>query len=157
LLAGCAKPAIVVEEFEPEQIIHSSRIQNVDNVSDYVVYLDAGDRIPLKVNLDSSVVHVADHEIDLVLKRRIYFRLTLPDGVDTGDLEEMTEEERQKILRGLRVYLSPDAERWAPYTDLRAVKDVLGIAGGSVSFGMGISKEDGIGMVLTAAATDAGT
>jgi hypothetical protein len=51
------------------------------------------------------------------------------------------------------IYLSSDAKSWAPYTDIKAAKKVFGIQGGSVSFGMGMTKEDGIRIFLNAKTT----
>jgi len=51
------------------------------------------------------------------------------------------------------IYLSPDAKSWVPYTDIKAVKKVFGMQGGSVSFGMGITKEDGLRIFLNARTT----
>jgi len=46
------------------------------------------------------------------------------------------------------IYLSSDAKRWAPYTDIKVVEQVFGIRGGSVSFGMGVTKVEGIKIFL---------
>ena len=62
----------------------------------------------------------------------------------------MSEADKQKFIKEFMIYLSSDAKRWAPYTDIKAVEQVFGIKGGSFSFGMGISKEDGIRMSLNA-------
>lgn len=153
VIAGCAGPRIFVQDFSAEQIIHYSQMKNIENVSDYVVYLNEGDRIPLKMTLDSELLDIASEDIHLVLKQKVYFRLRMPEGIDAENESAMTEEERQKFFGDFMIYLSPDAKTWAPYTDVKAVEQVFGIEGGSFSFGMGITKEDGIIAFLNARTT----
>lgn len=98
------------------------------------------------VNLDSELLDIVNEEINLVLKQKVYFRLRLPEGITAEKQSAMSEEDKQKIM----IYLSSDAKRWAPYIDIKAVEQVFGIKGGSVSFGMGITKEDGIRIFLNA-------
>ena len=60
----------------------------------------------------------------------------------------MSKNEKQMFLKNIMIYLSADAKRWVPYTDIRAVEKAFGIKGGSISFGMGITKQDGINIFL---------
>ena len=147
---SCAKPSIIFQDFKTEQIIHYSQMKNIENISNYVVYLDKGDLIPLKIALDSEILGIADEEINLILKQKIYFRLKMPEGLNADDISSMSEEEKKKHLKEILVYLSPDAIRWAPYTDIKAVAQVFGIKGGSVSFGTGVTKEEGIKIFVRA-------
>jgi hypothetical protein len=62
----------------------------------------------------------------------------------------MSENEKQMFLKNILIYLSPDAKRWIPYTDISATEKAFGIKGGSISFGMGITKQDGINIFLNA-------
>lgn len=150
MIVGCAKLSIVVQEFKTEQIIHYSQMKNVDNLSDYVVYLNRGDKIPVKMTLDSQILDLSNEEIKLVLKKKVYFRLSMLEGINAEKKMAMSEAEKQKFLKKIMIYLSLDAIKWAPYTDIKAVEQLFGIKGGSVSFGMGITKEDGIRIFLNA-------
>jgi hypothetical protein len=42
------------------------------------------------------------------------------------------------------LYISKDATEWAPVGDIKAIKKVFGSKGGTISFGMGMSKKEGI-------------
>ena len=153
MIAGCAKPGIILQDFKPEQIIHHSQMKNIENISNYVVYLDKGDMIPVKMTLDSEVFDIANKEINLILKQKVYFRLRMPEGINVENSSAMSEEDKQELFKNLMIYLSSDAKRWAPYTDIKAVEQVFGIKDGSLSFGIGIMKEDGIRVFLNAKTT----
>jgi t-SNARE complex subunit (syntaxin) len=148
IVAGCAKPSIIVQEFKAEQIIHYRQMKDVENLSDYVVYLNKGEKIPVKMTLDSEILDLSNEEIELVLKQKVYFRLSMPEGMHAEKKMTMSEAEKQKFLKEIMIYLSLDAIKWAPYTDIKAVEQLFGIKGGSVSFGMGITKEDGLRIFL---------
>ena len=77
----------------------------------------------------------------------------MPEGINVENKSAMSEEDKRKIFRNLMIYLSSDAKSWAPYTDIKALKKVFGIQRGSVSFGMGITKEDVIRIFLNAKTT----
>jgi len=148
LAVACANNGIVYQSYENEKIIHYSQMENVEDISDYVIYLNKGDTILVKMTLDSNLAEIADEETNLVLKQKIYFRLILPEGVDFEKLSAISESDKKGILKNIMIYLSSDANEWAPYTDVNAVKQVLGIKGGSLSVGMGASKEEGIKIML---------
>ena len=150
IIVGCAKPGIIFQDFKTEQIIHYSQMKNIENISNYVVYLNKGDKIPLKMTLDSEVLDIANEEINLILKQKVYFRLSMPEGINAEKKMAMSEAEKQKFINKIMIYLSLDAIKWAPYTDIKAVEQLCGIKGGSVSFGMGITKEDGLRVFLNA-------
>jgi len=150
IIVGCAKPSIIFQEFKTERIIHYSQMKDIENISNYVVYLNKGDKIPLKMTLDSEILDIANEEINLILKQKVYFRLRIPEGINAENNSAMSEEEKQRIIKNIKIYLSSDAKMWALYTDIKAVEQAFGIKGGSVSFGMGITKEDGIRIFLNA-------
>ena len=150
IIVGCAKPNIFFQDFKTEQIIHYSQMKDIENISNYVVYLNKGDKIPLKMTLDSEILDIANEEINLILKQKVYFRLSIPEGINVENKSAMSEEEKQKIIKNIKIYISSDAKMWDQYTDIKDVEQAFGIKGGSVSFGMGITKEDGIRIFLNA-------
>ena len=77
IIVGCTKPSIIVQDFKTEQMIHYSQMKNMENLSNYVVYLNKGDKIPLKMTLDSEVLDINNEEINLILKQKVYFRLRM--------------------------------------------------------------------------------
>ena len=148
IIVGCARPGIIFQDFETEQIIHYSQMKNIEKLSNYVVYIDKGEKVPIKMTLDSEILDIANEEINLILKQKVYFRLRIPEGLDAQNKLALSAVDKQKILKNIMIYLSSDAKRWAPYTDIKAVEQIFGIKGGSVSFGMGVTKVEGIKIFL---------
>ena len=153
VLIGCSKPTIINQRFDSEKIIHSSRIKNIDNLYDYVVYMDKGDTIPLKISLDSDILDVGGGSIDLVLKKKIYLRMDLPDTLKNDKMSSMSEAEKNKYMKKVKFFISPDAVRWASLTDsnvVEALKQLFGIKDGLFSAGLYMSKEKGINAIFKA-------
>ena len=148
IIISCANQRIIHQEYKPEQKIHYSQMKNIENISNYAFYLDIGDKIPVKMTLDCELVDTADCKCDLILKQKVYFRLILPEGMQDINTLPMSKNEKQMLLRNILIYLSADAEEWIPYTDISAAAKAFGIKGGSISFGMGITKQDGINIFL---------
>jgi len=148
IVLGCANQRIIRQEYKPEQKIHYSQMKTIDNISNYVFYLDEGDIIPLQLTLDSELVDIDDWKCDLILKQKVYFRLKMPEGTQDINTLPISENERQMFLKNILIYLSADAERWIPYTDVSAAAKAFGIKGGSISFGMGITEQDAINIFL---------
>ena len=153
IIVCCTKPSIIVQDFKTEQMIHYSQMKNMENLSNYVVYLNKGDKIPLKMTLDSEVLDMDNEEINLILKQKIYFRLRIPEGIYAENESTMSEEDKRRFYKNFMIYLSADAKRWAPYTDIKAVQQIFGIKGGSISFGIGITKEEGMKIFLNTKTT----
>ena len=81
VIFGCTKQSITLQGYRTEQIIHYRQMKDIENISDYVFYLNKGDSIPLKMALDSDLIEIADEEINLILKQKVYFRLRMPGGI----------------------------------------------------------------------------
>ena len=150
VIVGCANQRLIHQEYKPERKIHYSQMKNIENISHYAFYLDKGDRIPVKMTLDSKLVDIADWKCDLILKQRVYFRLEMSEGINAIHKLPMSKNEKRIFLKNIMIYLSSDAEKWSPYTDIRTVEKMFGIKGGSISFGMGITKQDGLNIFLNA-------
>lgn len=148
IIIGCANQKIIHKEYMPDQKVHYSQMKNIDNMSNYAFYLDKGDKIPVTMTLDSELVDIADWKCNLILKEKVYFRLKMPEGMQDMNKLPMSENEKQMFLRNIMIYLSPDAENWIPYTDISAAAKAFGIKGGSLSFGMGITKQNAINIFL---------
>ena len=108
---GCAKQSNVLHDFRDEPRIHCSQIGNIENISNYVIYLNKGDKIPLTMRLDSEVIEIDNEEISVVLKQKVYFRLRMPEGVDAENIKKLSEEDRQKFFKSFMIYLSLDAKK----------------------------------------------
>lgn len=74
IIVGCTKQNIILQDFGPEQPIHYSNMKNIEKISDYAIYLDKGDKNPVKMTLDSELVDIADWKCDLVLKQKVGYQ-----------------------------------------------------------------------------------
>jgi hypothetical protein len=142
LLAGCSalRPS-VVREFDADHTIHYSRMADIkDNeINDYAVYLEKGDRLPVVVNIKSGIATANGEKINLTVSRRLYFRVSIPEK-----FYEMNDAQKQAAVKKIKVYTSLDNVHWASADDLQAMKDTLGVNRGSLTFGAGITKEAGV-------------
>jgi len=158
LILGCAHTNIMVKEFKPEQIIHYSKLQNLEEdlkLTDYVAYLNEGDTFPLELSIDTGIINVADKRIHLIVQQKVYFLVKVPENLskeelakleklDKEALSKMSQSDKTKLFKGYMIYISKDAISWVPLSDIKAVKKAFGIKEGRVSFGFGMSRKAGI-------------
>jgi hypothetical protein len=138
--SGCAfLSGNVVKNYGADKIVHYSKISGITgDIGDYAFYIDRGDKIPVSLNVETGLASAND-KIELISGTKLYFTLNIPAGI-----EKMDEKERNRALKDIKIYISRDAVNWTPYTDLKAVKKMLGIEKGSVSYGASITKEEGL-------------
>lgn len=159
LIAGCAGTNIISKKFRPENTIHYSQLDKLEStptdLNSYAVYLDKGDRFPLELSLDTDIIGIANGKIDMVAKQKLFFMLRIPENLSIEELAELenlskekiseiSESDKRKLFANLMLYISRNATEWAPISDIKAIKKVLGSKGGTISFGMGMSKKEGI-------------
>jgi len=158
VIAGCAGTNIIKKEFRPENTLHYSRLDKLESIPalyTYAIYLDKGDRFPLELSLDTDIIEIADRKIDIVAKQKLFFMLRIPEKLSKEELSglenlskdkisEMSETEKRTFFEYFMLYISKNATEWAPVSDIKAVKKLFGSKGGTISFGMGMSKKDGI-------------
>jgi hypothetical protein len=158
VIAGCAGNNIILKEFRPENTVHYSQLDKLGGISalnSYAVYLDKGDRFPLELSFDTDIIGIADRRIDMEAKQKLYFMLKMPENLSNEELaelenlskekiSEMSESDKRKFFANYMLYISRDATEWAPVGDIKAIKKVFGIKGGTISFGVGISEKQGI-------------
>ncbi len=147
-IVGCSTRTVLLQDFKDDQIIHHSQMKQQEDLSNYVMYLDKGDLLPVRISLESGLFDAVDEQINLVCQQRVYFRLRIPPGMSEKQIAVMNEKEKQELIKAIMVYLSPDAKRWAPYTDIKTLEQLFGVKGGSFSLGMGITKENGLSVLL---------
>ncbi len=153
-IAGCASTGVVVKKVNPDQIIHYSQLQKEwekgGGLHNTVAYVDKGETIPMEISVDNDLIGLKDTKVDFILKERIYFRFENLSGeewaalqnLDEEKLSKMSDAEKRKYLRNLM--LSRDAIHWAPLVNRKAMKELLGIKGGSIALGLGMTKKEGI-------------
>ena len=150
VLMGCSTSDVVTKRFDDSDIIHFSEMKSDKDLVNKVVYLNAGDQIPVDIQVDSSVLGIEDKSVNLVLKKKIFFRLVMPEELVLSELKNIPENKKQQILKRSMIYLSSDALKWAKYTEFKAIEKLLGIGGGSFSMAFGITKKDGPKLSLLA-------
>ena len=131
---GCAKNNIMVKDYAKSEIIHYSEISN-EEAAEQIFYLNEGDKIPVSITIESEVLALDTEQINLILKKKVYFRLVKPEWVLSKKEGDLSDEEKAQLQRAILIYLSADAKQWAPYTDIKAIKSLFGIKGGSLSIG----------------------
>lgn len=158
IMAGCAGTNIVSKTFKPENIVHYSQLDKLESIpalNSHAVYLDQGDMFPLELSLDTGIIGIEDTKIDMVAKQKLFFMLKMPENLTKEELtelenlnkeklSEMSESERRTLFKNFMLYVSKDAEAWAPVTDITSIKKIFGSKGGAISFGMGMSSKKGI-------------
>lgn len=148
LLVGCSSSGVIKQDFDEKRILHYSKMKNIDDMSGYVFYLNKGDKLPVNIKLENELLNIDKNKINVVIKKKIYFRLIMPQEITKASEKELSEQEKQILLSKVIIYVSNDAREWARYMDMKAVKKVFGIKGGSFAAGMGFSKEEGIQISL---------
>ena len=144
LLSGCSMlNHSIVKEFDANQTIHYSRIAEINDseIGDYSIYFEAGDKIPVTVNISSDIAAANNEKINLTVLKRLYFRIFIPSGFN-----DMDEAGKKAAAKDIVVYTSLDNIHWAPSNDIRAIKKTLGIKKGNITIGAGITKESGVNM-----------
>jgi hypothetical protein len=158
LLVACAAPPIREQAYEPGRILPISEYRKLKDpaaLNRHAAYLDAGDRLPLKLAFESAFLQIEQNQIDLVAKQRLFFRVVIPEDMTQAEMEKillldharlagMDESEKRLIFKDFMILASPDALRWAPLNDMQALKALFEIQGGELSLGVSMSAEEGI-------------
>jgi hypothetical protein len=142
IFVGCtAVNHSIVKEFDANQTIHYSHMSEIKDseIGNYSIYFEAGDKIPVLVNIKSGIVSANNEKINLTLDKRLYFRIFIPKGFN-----DMDEAGKQAAARDIMVYTSLDNIHWAPSNDIRMIKKTLGIKKGNLTIGAGITKDSGV-------------
>lgn len=159
-ISGCANNNIITKEFNPEQIVHYSelrKLKETSSLNNCVVYLDRGDMLPLEISLDTDIIGIEDEKVNVVAKQKLFLMLKMPENLSKVELLEleslskeqlskMSEADKRKFYANFMLYISKDATEWAPISDIQSIKKVFGSKskGGTISFGMGMTKKEGI-------------
>lgn len=161
-LFGCAQHRIVEESFGRDRIYTLNEFRTLrepPDISNSVICLQPGDIVPVKLNLTSEWFGIEPGEVELVAKRKIFFRVALPKNISQERMErlfalnsskllEMSRSEKAVLFEGVMLYLSKDAVQWAPLNDKRALKEVFDIQGGTLTAGMGMNETEGMWVAL---------
>jgi hypothetical protein len=154
LAAGCAAKATFVKSVDPSDMIHVSQVSEAQIASGkkgtVVFYLNKGDTVPLMLTVQTNLVEPVSEKIDLVLLKKVYFMIITPE-MPAGKIDEP---QKMKLIRKMKIYASSDAENWALVQNHNALKKIFGWDKGYLSFGFGITKEQGVHATLGLGTTD---
>jgi hypothetical protein len=161
-LNACSAHKVLTKPTEPGNVHHFTELKGWDetkSLNNYVAYVDKGDIIPLAIFMDTDFMEFKQNQIELVAKKKLYFRVKMPDNLSKEVLaklnkttahgvSEWSSDQKKAFLKNYILYVSIDAIHWAPLYGKNALKEVLGYKMGKVSFGMKVSTIDGMGAVL---------
>lgn len=162
IMGGCAGGKVVTQSFPQEKIIHYTAINELEeslHPEQYVVYINAGEKVPLKLSMESDFLDFSQDHIDLVAKQKLYFRLEVPKNMTAAQWQEirkmdaraisaMEPQKQADFFKDFMLLISKDCVHWAPLSDRDAVREVLGYKEGRFSFGMMAGQPEGLGASL---------
>ena len=161
-MTGCAGTNVLTKPASTEKLIHYSELQSLGenrNLNGYVLYIDKGESIPLKISMETDFMEFKQDHIDIVAKQKLYFMIKMPENLSADELAKlsrlgardfsaMSNAQRAKFLDDYMLFVSKDAVHWAPLYGSRAYRKVLGFRGGLLSFGVMANTADGLGASL---------
>jgi hypothetical protein len=169
VLAGCGGTGLVVKQMDDAHVIPMRDIGTLKDVRElgrYAAYFDQGDHLPLQLDIKTDIIDTREKKIDLVFKKRVYLRAEMAGDLPDAQLAElqrhwadksaMSDGEKAEFIKHFMLYVSMDGRQWAPWNNPDAMREVLGIQGGSISFGVGVDETTGINSTFSLLATPAG-
>lgn len=161
-MAGCSSQKILVRPFRSENIFHISQLKNwkdAAKLNNCVFYLNKGDSFPLMLSMDTDFMELKQDRIDLVAKQKLYFMIKMPENLGTDELARlrkldarsfsmMSAHQRAAFLKDYMLFVSKDAQHWAPLYGSKAYRRILGFKKGMVSFAIMAGNNDGLGASL---------
>jgi hypothetical protein len=157
-ITGCAGQKVLVKPASAGKMIHHRDLKGWDetkNLNGYVVYVNEGETIPLKISMESDFMAFKQDRIDIIAKQKLYFMIKMPEDLTAEELarlnqfdfhnfSNMSRQERAAFLKDYMLYVSKDARHWAPLYGGRAYREVLGFKEGLISFGILAGTNDGL-------------
>jgi hypothetical protein len=168
-LAGCGGTGLVVKQMDDAHVIPMRDIgtfKDVRELGRYAAYFDQGDHLPLQFDVKTEIIDTHEKKIDLVFKKRVYVRAEIPGDLSDAQLAElqrnwadrstMNDSGKAEFLKHFMLYVSLDGRQWAACNDPDALRQVLDISGGNISFGVGVDEKTGINSTFSLRAIPAG-
>jgi hypothetical protein len=161
VLAGCGGAGVVAKRFDEKHIVSIAEYRKLDmrQAGEYAACLGKGESFPLALSVNDDNIEIRQKSVDVVLKQRICFLLKVAEDLTSEEVAlienasvdgfmALPDADKERYLRRVALHVSRDAVTWAPLTDRAALRTVLGTKGGSVSFGLGLGKKDGLEATL---------
>ncbi|MCP4747892.1 MAG: hypothetical protein GY874_17405 [Desulfobacteraceae bacterium] len=161
-LLGCSTSKIARHTYDPGRIVHLNQYKTFKSPADinqHIAYLNPGDTIPLKLSVQSNLIKVRQNDLDLIVRKKIYFKIRFPEDYTQNQFEQlhtldqkrlgaMSQKEKKALFSGIMFYISKNAIDWAPLKDQKALKRILDIENGSMGFGLAMNEKQGLWFVL---------
>ncbi len=157
LLAGCGSTGLVVKQVAGDRLIPMREVGSIKNVQDldhYAAYFDQGERLPLQLDVTTDIVETQEKKIDLVFKKRVYFRVERSQELSAAqfaDLQKqwaerdtLSDSQKAEFAKQFMLFVSLDGKQWAALNNPGALRQVLNIGGGNIAFGFGVDDKTGI-------------
>lgn len=162
ILVGCSGQKVLTAPSDPEKTFHFKNLkgwEKTDSLNNYVVYVNKGDTVPLAISMDTDFLDFKQNQIEMVAKRKLYFRIKMPDNLSKEEIAKLNKitaegvskwsaDQQKAFLEKYMLYISTDAIHWAPLNSKQALKKILGFKMGALSAGMKASTTDGLGASL---------
>lgn len=160
---GCSGHKVLTKPTDPQKMLHFSELKNWDetkSLNNHVLYVDKGDSIPLAVSLTTDFLKFKQPQMELVAKKKLYFRIQMPDNLTKEEMARLNQitargiakmpaAEMKSFFDDYMLYLSTDARHWAPINSKNVIKEVLDFKMGTMSAGLKASTTDGLGASLS--------
>lgn len=157
-ITGCTSQRVLVKPASAEKIIHYSELDGWDetkNLNGYVIYVNEGETIPLKLSMESDFMDFKQDRIDVIAKQKLYFMIKMPEDLTAEELtrlkdlkadhfSKMSCQEKSAFFKDYMLYVSKDASHWAPLYGSRAYRKVLGFRQGLIHFGIMAGPTNGL-------------
>ncbi len=160
-LGGCAGPGVVVKRFDEKHIVSIADYRKLDmrQAGEYAACLGKDESFPLELTVNDDNFEIRQKSVDVVSKQRLCLMSKVPEDLTSEEmalienaavdwLMSLPDAEKERYLRRFMIYVSRNAVTWAPLANPAALRAVLGYKGGSMSFGLGLGKKDGLKATL---------
>jgi hypothetical protein len=157
-ITGCAGQKVLIKPASAEKMIHYSELKGWDetkSLNGYVIYVNEGETIPLKISMESDFMDFKQDRIDVIAKQKLYFMIKMPEDLTAEELarledlkadhfSKMSRDEMSAFFKDYMLYVSRDAKHWAPLYGSRAYRKVLGFKEGLIHFGIMAGPANGL-------------
>jgi hypothetical protein len=151
LFAGCA--TTVTMKHDPASYLDFTAVQKnklgLTEVQNRIVRFNEGDRIPLRISVNSRIAGLSADKIDIIVKKKVFVLVKNENPNAVKIFDSLTTEEAKAVLSAMKIYISTDETNWRLITKIQDIQEALGIEGGMVTASFFFTKENGFGTELT--------
>jgi hypothetical protein len=151
LSAGCA--TTVTMKHDPATYLDFAAVQKnklgFAEVQNRVIRFNEGDRIPLRITVNSEIAGLSTNKIDVIVKKKVFVLVKNENPNANKNIDALTAEEAKAVISSMKIYISIDETNWRLITKIQDIQGALGIEGGMINTSFFFTKENGFGTELT--------